>query len=1031
MTSPMAGADHILPDGWWAPGLALAERLAGARDRAHPERAREWIERWRAAYGTDGAFETRLTATGLDEAELVSLLAESPAALAERVRQPAWAGTVEQALHTAEPASAAMVRDLDWRAALALPLRPFVANATDHLADAAGQALRGDDADLRAIVERFADRLSRRLVDIAARTLAHELNTRLAGGLLEGANGRERFSHFVRQLTEPTGIAALLSSYPVLARLLGQASTFAAEANLELLTRFAVDRETLVNELLGGVDPGRLVAISSGLGDTHRRGRSVAVLTFADGRHVVYKPRDLGAHDRFTALANWLNRVVPGLDLRTAAAVLRDGYGWLEFIASLPVPTATAADRFYRRQGALLMLLHAAHSSDIHFENVIACGDQPVLVDVETVFHPGIAAPDETADPAVLALVDSVQRIGLLPAVTVGDNGAADLSGLGGAGGQPAPSTVTDWELAENGSLRHIRRSAELRGARNRPRLAGRDLDVVDHEQALLDGFRLAYDAITRHRDEFTELIEACADVEVRVVVRHTRGYAALLAESTRPELLRDALDRDHALDLLWAGSANHRLRWQVCQHEQADLWALDIPMFSTRPASVDLWSSAGRRLPGLLDKSGLASAMDKLRALGEVDRRDQEWIISAAVATRRPAGAHRSTQPMPGQLAGTAAPPDQLLAAACALADQIVARNLADGDRVNWLGLEFVDDRQWMVLPMGAGLVNGYLGVALFLAQLAELSGIARYCDMAHRAALAVPGTLQQLGNRADLVAAVGCGGFDGFGGIAYGLARLTVLLADDGMYDWTRTAVELSAVAARSPGAPGLAAGWAGCLATMTAVHAELGLAEAATLARRCADGLSDLAIRTGGRFGEGPTAAGFAHGAAGVGWALARYGGEPRHAEAARLALSGTGQAVRSTTEDGQIGWCSGAAGLAVAAAAADVTEPVGGLLGDRPVLQDLSLCHGELGIAEALTVFAAQGDQQVAAVRRRRAGLVLDALNQYGASCGVPGGMSTPGLLTGLAGIGYGLLRLGFAERVPSVLLFEPSRPTTHN
>ncbi|HEX4789105.1 MAG TPA: hypothetical protein VH372_11625, partial [Actinospica sp.] len=60
------------------------------------------------------------------------------------------------------------------------------------------------------------------------------------------------------------------------------------------------------------------------------------------------------------------------------------------------------------------------------------------------------------------------------------------------------------------------------------------------------------------------------------------------------------------------------------------------------------------------------------------------------------------------------------------------------------------------------------------------------------------------------------------------------------------------------------------------------------------------------------------------------------------------------------------------------------------------------------------------------RRRRAGLVLDALHHDGPGCATPGGTPTPGLLHGLAGIGYGLLRLGFADRVPSVLLLEADR-----
>jgi lantibiotic modifying enzyme len=40
------------------------------------------------------------------------------------------------------------------------------------------------------------------------------------------------------------------------------------------------------------------------------------------------------------------------------------------------------------------------------------------------------------------------------------------------------------------------------------------------------------------------------------------------------------------------------------------------------------------------------------------------------------------------------------------------------------------------------------------------------------------------------------------------------------------------------------------------------------------------------------------------------------------------------------------------------------------------------------------------------------------------CGVPGNVATPGLLTGQAGIGYGLLRLAAPHQVPSILLFQP-------
>jgi lantibiotic modifying enzyme len=98
----------------------------------------------------------------------------------------------------------------------------------------------------------------------------------------------------------------------------------------------------------------------------------------------------------------------------------------------------------------------------------------------------------------------------------------------------------------------------------------------------------------------------------------------------------------------------------------------------------------------------------------------------------------------------------------------------------------------------------------------------------------------------------------------------------------------------------------------------------------------------------------------------------------------------------------------------------------LFAGRPVLRDLSLCHGELGSVEALGVLAASGGPAVAPrAWRHRTGVVLSGVKQCSRFCGTPGGVATPGLLDGLAGIGYGLLRLGFPERVPSVLFVEPT------
>ncbi|MEU7998116.1 type 2 lanthipeptide synthetase LanM family protein [Micromonospora sp. NPDC049060] len=1055
MTStPLAGAtDHAcsgvrLAPHWWASGLALHERAPGAPGRRTADAPRDAdatdtagttrgaagtasrgpdgmggtgsadgadgagrrLARWRDGHGP--GLGARLAEVGLDEAGLRDLLAEDRAALAARTTRPAWAETVEAALAApAEPRRPA--EEADWRIALTAPLRPFVAVAADRFLDGARRIATEKTVDLATLADQFATALGRRLLAVAARTLVSELHRRGAAGRLAGADGRARFADFVAQLCDPAGLAELVDRYPVLARLLAQAGTAAARSGLELLTRFVADRDDLVGTLLGGADPGPLVAVGSNLGDAHTGGRTTTVLRFADGRRVVYKPRDLASQVRFTGFVDWLEQRAPGLGLRGVAALTRPGYGWSEYVDATALRHPGQADGFYRRQGALVALLHALHATDMHYENLIAAGDTPVVVDTETLFHPALGEPVGTGDPAADLLTASVHRTGLIPVIVVGDQGAMDLSGVGGDRGGTAPVSALDWADPGTDRMRLTRRAVDFAGGRNRPRVGDALVDPGAHEPALRAGFRQAYETIRAHRREFTELVAACADVPVRLVARPTSAYHTLLTETTHPDVLGDALERDRAFGVLWSSVAGHPFLAQFPRHEVAALWAGDIPLFEGTPGSrTARVAGGGEPLPVPLARCGLDAALGKIAALGEADRRHQEWIVAATLATRRPVDGRHAGAPTSRPVADVAASPERLLAAACALADEIQTRSVTGADRVNWLGLELVDDRQWLVLPMGAGLANGHLGVALFLGQLASVTGTARYAELAHRAVAGVPGLFQLLDARPDLVAAIGPGGLYGLGGIAYGLARLSTLLADPGLAGQARAAVDLAAAASTGSAAVAWADGGAGCLAAMDAVHAELGHAPAASLARGWADRLVDAIERD-----ELPTGVGFADGVAGIGWALGRHArtGGARYARAGRRALRRAG----TPGGDGAAGygWCRGAAGLTLAHHALAPDEAVR-LPTDRPLLDDLSLCHGELGVAEATAVL--DGGAAL-----RRAGRILDAVDRYGASCGTPGNVPTPGLLTGLAGIGYGLLRLSGAGPVPSVLLLEPT------
>jgi len=1081
-----------LPAGWWAPGLTLAERcLLPGSPASTPEtdqRAVRRLARWRAAHelAESGQFDRRLAAAGIAGHELTALLAESPASLAARARRPGWAELVEAVLAKVpeqgvvpEPVGPEPVA---WQRGFLVVVAPFIELGWERLAAAVAAEGLDAQADLAALRDGFTGALGKNLVTLASRTLVLELNVLRVTDRLAGQTPQQRFWSFVRHFAGRSALAALLVEYPVLARLLAQATACAVDSWLELLRRFAADRAAIVAEVFGGVDPGRLAEVTTGRGDTHQGGRSVAVLRFAGAARLVYKPRPLGVHVHFNECLAWLNRIVPDLDLRQLAVLDRGGYGWVEFAAHRACADRAGLARYFQRQGALLALLYTLDGMDFHFENLIASGDQPVLVDLEALLHPALPVAGAgllAGDPALAAYERSVFRVGLLPSMVFGEDGAVlDVSGNGGDAGRALPFKVADWDGAGTDEMRLVRVQPLSRGSQNLPRLGGADVEASEFADDLLAGFGTAYDAIVAHRADLTGpdgLLRRFVGDELRVVVRATQVYGTLLHESTHPDVLRDALDRDRILDYLWAISVDDPGRERLVEHERSELWGGDVPLFSLRPDARDLFTGAGERVAGVVDESSLERVSGKIATMGPDDRRVQEWIIQAAFATRRAGRSWRERGAKPATSGGDplersrragAGPdrvevdpdrvrvevdPDRVLVAARVVGDQLAGTAYRKGNRVGWLGLHFLNEDRWLVRPIGLDLYGGHPGVALFLSQLALVTGEQRYADLAYDAAASLRLLVDSLTTQPAGTSPGAA--FSSLAGLAYVVVHAAANLAAPELLAAVEPLVDAAATGVDEDQTLDVIGGSAGVLAKMLAVHEATGSARAREVARACADRLvatampQDQGVAWAAPMGAHRPLVGFSHGAAGMGWALLKYAaltGESRYAEVGLEAFRYERSVYLPKLKNWpdfrvfpdrpaddaprvMVAWCHGAPGIGLARAdcrhthlpevARDLELALQGLLAAGPV-ENFSLCHGLLGNLELLTV-AAGGTPQWSAW----AAYTVDMFERLGPVCGTPGGVATPGLMAGLAGIGHGLLRLGFPDRVPSVLLLQ--------
>jgi lantibiotic modifying enzyme len=141
------------------------------------------------------------------------------------------------------------------------------------------------------------------------------------------------------------------------------------------------------------------------------------------------------------------------------------------------------------------------------------------------------------------------------------------------------------------------------------------------------------------------------------------------------------------------------------------------------------------------------------------------------------------------------------------------------------------------------------------------------------------------------------------------------------------------------------------------------------------------------------------------------------------------------VRQSPEPTLAAWCHGAAGVGLSRIAmrpdlddgmvpAEITYAVETTLasgfGDNH-----SLCHGDFGNLDIIfQASEALSNDSWRERAREQLGRSLSDIERNGWRCGIANSAEIPGLMTGLAGIGYGMLRLAEPRRVPSVVLLAP-------
>ncbi len=969
-------------------------------------------------------------------------------------RAPAWMNASRQALQRyapKQPAEGAESKDFS-------PLvRPYAMWASAMFAQDLQRARRDPPDDVDALCAQLQAAIEEHLLIIASRACLLELNEARLLGKLQAATPEDRFQQFIREyLSSRRSIRSFLDRYPVLERLMATAAMQTRLAWREMIKRLRTDwkllRRTfaLDNEILRHVD--------SGLGDPHRCGRSVMILTFASGRKLVYKPRSVAVEGHFSECIAWFNEHGLTPPLRPLAVLSRKDYGWVEYIEPKPCESRADIQAFYSRQGALLALLYLLDGTDCHNENLIAHGADPVMVDVETLFHnlppAGRSGRDRAAVRRATVYAETVLRTGLLPQKIFGPEGSAELSGLHGAGGQTSPFSVPRFEQRQTDEMHIVYGKVQMGPSHNLPSPGEQPADVGEVDEAFIAGFSQAYRIAMAHRDELLAtdgVVEAFRRDRVRFVPRATYEYASLLSDSFHPALLRDAVRRDFHLDILWQVVPEQRFLEDIVGFEQQDLWQGDIPYFQAGVGDTDLLDSRNSRIEHFFKTSAIARVQHRIGNLSERDLDCQTHCIRMSLAAARTKGG--GAVATSGLAASEAAAPAELVAAATEIGDWLLHHALGPPDDMRWISLQPVNEVDYIVEVAQDDLYSGNAGIAIFLAYLAKQTGRQDFRSAA--------GSLLRhaVSNVCRSREGDAIGAFNGPLSVLYAALHGAALWGDDGLVEPFSALRPLIKRRLRADRKYDVLGGAAGCILVLLRWFRQNQDQELLELATQAGDQLIKASVSMTSGIGwpspaEGPPLTGMSHGIAGIAWALAELSlavKQEKYLDAAAAAL-----AYERSLFDGAMqnwadlrpasetsapaarflwAWCHGAPGIGTARLMMGRVWPEQAI-GDeiaaavRSTLSNgfggsHSLCHGDLGNADFLVTAARDLGQPGLLHEALRAGhQVLEQRKTEGRfRCGVGGFEQTPDFMVGLAGIGYGLLRVADPCAVPSILGLE--------
>ncbi|MDR6726762.1 type 2 lantibiotic biosynthesis protein LanM [Paenibacillus amylolyticus] len=920
------------------------------------------------------------------------------------------------------------------------------------------------------VKESFLGTLFAKLSNICTRSLIFEMYISKEEGTLQGESSGEEYEYYLETyLNDKDYVAQLLSIYPCLCRLALESINIVIFNYVTILERLDQDTDLIINEMCEGKSFSGIDKMSSSLSDSHKGGSAVYKIELDNNIKLIYKPRSLQAEEAYQIFVHDIAKNC-NTTMLNYKIINKEQYGWVEQVEYSSCSSLEALKRYYYRFGISIFANYILHTSDIHLENIIASGEFPVLVDLETIMDNRPETLDETALDAVYSqLSDSVLHSGMLPHHSWGKNGedGIDLSAINGVENQELPIKVPRLVDLQTSAMHYEYVNPTTSTNKNLATLEDEFISPSKFIAEIIEGFKVAYTYAMENKGKILEKSALFEELELRHIVRETQHYAMMLHASYHPDFLQNGHARELFLKCLYKYiDITDQRMIKVTKYELQDLLKNDIPYFYYNSSQRTLYSSTHDEILDYFEFSSMDKLRYKIQNLSEDDLKQQTLYIVLSLYTQDKTQA--LTENHHYSLSSSVQEPDMVLdhsvymEAAKTIARDIMKKAIYNRDMndVSWINISLMgtSNTMWNIAPMTFYLYEGIAGIAVFMNALKMMTHDGEYdliCEALDQTLFKYSNTVKE---NLVMLPSQSNGAFSGEASLMYTFELLFSITGNEIYLNYAKQHFKIVDYLIEFDESYDLMMGSAGTIQVILNLYEITKEEKYLESSIRAGMKLLKHKIQLPEGIGWLPSEAsnplaGFSHGSTGIAMSLLRlwkFTNNEEFLQAAVHTLDYEDVLFNPTEQnwgdkrvfDGQpndelgiypVAWCHGASGILLgrmqmlecvpshmkARIEKDILIAANTTI-SKGFCGDHSLCHGDLGNLEILLQYASYYNKSdLLELCGSVSGEIASVIKQGQWRCGLPDSHENASFMVGTSGIGYSLLKM-YKPSLPSVI-----------